>query len=774
MNRQGGKLYLLDGIEIDASRLCLKRDGKELYLRQKSFQVLIYLLTQRDRLISKNELLDHVWQDTAVTENALDQCLAEIRKVLGDDSRNPRFIKTVPRAGLRFIGEVEEVGTETDNSTPQFRSVEPIAAVIPQRTPSWMIGRRALIVVALILISGIGATAYFVIRSRMQRRSVSVVTLPEMPGKRSVAVMFFDNQSGSADIDWLREGLADMLITDLSRSQNLTILSRQQLRTLLDRAGRQPSEKISLDEALDIAQKSKATIVIMGSFARLGEQIRIDAQLNDARDGHLLVAERLIVERPEQILSQMDLLTLKLATYLSATPGDSQASLSSVMTNNLEAYRYYSLGLEKAQALQSTEAIILFEKAIALDPQFAMAHARIGYIYAVTWGNNPEKAKEYLQKAFQLSARLTEKDKLNIAAWYAIANYDYEGAIKSFRQIVSQFPLEVEAYRRLGLLLQGEERFDEAVEILKQGLITDSGAKDLYNSLGGVYLDIGRLDDAIDSYRRYVQLAPDEPNAHDSLADAYQWAGRYEEAISEYERALTLKPDFEIAIVHLGNTYFQQGRYQQAMKEYERYIHDAPSDLERMRGYNTIALVELRKGNLPAAQSAANVGLKYNPKDLEVLFTIAVAKKDMAKAAQLKEALENVNQASRGQRPSRRPVWYYRGVFDLNTGNAAEAIYDFKQALTHRAQYWILDAFEDCLANAYLELGRLDEAVAEYQRILKLNPNYPLVHYHLAQAYERKGQQDQARVEYQQFLQVWQGADADIPEVIKAKSALGA
>src|ERR1700704_5080101 len=114
MNRQGKTLYLLDGVEIDTSRVCLKRDGEERHLRQQTFQVLIYLLEQRERLVTKDELIDHVWQDTAVTDNALEQCLAEIRKVLGDDSRHPRFIKTVPRAGYRFIGEVEEVGAEAE------------------------------------------------------------------------------------------------------------------------------------------------------------------------------------------------------------------------------------------------------------------------------------------------------------------------------------------------------------------------------------------------------------------------------------------------------------------------------------------------------------------------------------------------------------------------------------------------------------------------------------------------------------------------------------
>src|SRR5205823_4740148 len=122
MNTQSQRLYRLDGVEIDTSRVCLKRDGEERHLRQQTFQVLVYLLEQRERLVTKDEVIAHVWHDTAVTDNALEQCLAEIRKVLGDDSRHPRFIKTIPRAGYRFIGKVEEVGADVSPRVFQIES----------------------------------------------------------------------------------------------------------------------------------------------------------------------------------------------------------------------------------------------------------------------------------------------------------------------------------------------------------------------------------------------------------------------------------------------------------------------------------------------------------------------------------------------------------------------------------------------------------------------------------------------------------------------------
>src|SRR6185436_6798260 len=97
------------------------------------------------------------------------------------------------------------------------------------------------------------------------------------------------------------------------------------------------------------------------------------------------------------------------------------------------------------------------------------------------------------------------------------------------------------------------------------------------------------------------------------------------------------------------------------------------------------------------------------------------------------------------------------------------AIKLFTEALRHQSLVWNADPFEDCLAHAYFELGRWDEAIAEYERILRFNPNYPLAQYHLAQGYERKGEPARARIAYERFLQIWKDADPDIPEVREAK-----
>ncbi len=784
MDLSENPIYRFEEIEVDASRGCLMCEGKEKHLRPKAFQVLIYLLKNRERLISKNELIETVWENTAVTDDVLVQCVKEIRRAIGDDSHNPRFIKTVPKTGYRFISSVES--DFNDSTYIQTEEITRIEFEYEEDTDSAFIENpqkliradypknafyRPVFAVLFVasLLSLVGLSAFVIPNYLFSKTDSGETVLPQKAGKKSLAVLYFENQSGDTELEWLREGLADMLITNLSRSSKLTILSRQQLHIILERNGYRQSDETFPKNALEISRQAKAENVITGSFARFGEKIRLNVQILDSQNGSLIATESLTVEKLEQILTDIDLLSLKLEKHLGAVESETQVNFADVMTNDLEAFRYYSLAMEKVQAMHNKEAIELLEKAVALDQNFAMAHARIGYAYAVSWGQ-AEKGKSYLEKAFKLSTRLSKKDRLNITAWYEIANLDYPSAIRTYREIIAEFPLETEGYWRLSRLLSGEEQMTEAIEVLKQGLIIDSNDKDIYNTLGGLYSELGKHAEAIAARQRYVDLAPLEANAYDSLGLAYQWAGDYPSAIANYNRSLELNPNFDIAVIHLANTSFQTGKYKEAVNLFRRYIEVAPSDNEKARGWDGIAQVYLKKQDFDSAEKAAKEAVKFNNFTVWTLFINATEKGDSARAEKLEQTIfANASATNRGSRLLQRFEFYYRGYIALKKGQNEEAIANFKEVVKHKPPIWNLESYEDCLANAYLQLGRLDEAFAEYQRILQLNPNYPLAQFHLAAIYEKKGSKENAHTAYRNFLHIWQESDEDIPEVIIAK-----
>ena len=757
-------------IEVRPDLGCLRRDGEEIYLRPKTFQTLLFLLDQRHRVVSKDELAAEIWPDTAVTDDAVVQCIVEIRKVLGDDAKQARYIRTLAKAGYRFVGAVEAVEPV---AAPEGTADSVPPTPVPAQVPAQPSGPNRSVTLALLvfvpLISIIGAV-WFVQSSR----SNATAGLPDRPAEDSghrpaIGVMFLDNQSKTAELDWLREGLVDMLVTGLSRSQGISVVGRQQLELLLDRAGHERGAAIDLAQAMEIAGHAKLDHIVLGSFAKLGNTIRIDLRLHDA-GGRLLKTEALTIETPDDLLRQVDLLSWRLAQFFGelapAAPGSTSA-----LTTNLEAYRYYSLGISRASAFRNDEAVELFQRAIQLDPEFAMAYGRIGYAYGVI-GTDPEKARPYLAKAYALSHRMSHKDRLQVEAWNALVHLDYASAATSFSELIRTYPMEVEAYARLGLLLAGERRYDESLQVFRRGLAVDPDSADLWNRMGGVYGEMGRRQDAISAHEKYVALQPTEANAYDSLGLSYHGGGLYDQAVAAYQRALELNPKFGVATIHLGNTYVQTGQYDDAIATYRRYLKGAASDNEVRRGYRSLAIVELRRGRLAEALSFAQRAGADQPLTItEARIRIAMGEPPDRIAGLLQPPADGPN---RGSRLSVRAWNHVQGLLALKRGAGEEAITRCREAIADRPLGTDPEPLEDALANAYLELGRYDEAIAEFERILKINARYPLAHYGLGLAFEGKRQPALARRAYEQFLSVWAKADSDIPEVVRARERLAA
>jgi tetratricopeptide (TPR) repeat protein/DNA-binding winged helix-turn-helix (wHTH) protein/TolB-like protein len=771
--------YRLEGAEIQVGCQTVLRGQEQIHLRAKTFQVLLYLLENRSRLVPKQELFDVLWTDTAVTDASLVQCIIDLRKAFADDARNPRYIRTVPRVGYQFIAPITEV-VPFDSPTVRTSTLEideyvrceveyeEISEPAPEQRPAGFALPRRTVIYALSAVAILGIVTAALLIGGARRAEAK---LPHISGRTRVAVLYFENQSRSPRLDWLREGLADMLITDLSRSPSLTVLSRIELHFLLDRSGISGAGSIGLDDALMIARKSHAEVVAIGSFAQLGDKIRIELQLHSGQTGRLLAAESIVFEGDDRILSDVGLLSLRVARDLGAGPRERDTPAASLsMTSSLEAYRYYSLGVEKAEAYHNKEANELLEKAIALDPGFAMAYARIGYNYGVAW-ILPDRARPYLEKAFALSGRLTERDRLNINAWYAVANRDYPAAVERYRELTAAFPYETEAYVQLGMLLRGEERFEEAVAVLSKGLAIDPDRKELYNTLGGIYSQQGRHEEALAMQRRHVALAPQEPNAHDSLGLAYLWAGRYAEAEEAFLRSKELDPGFDLVIGHMGMLDVAMGRYREALEAFEKQGGLAPSELQLGDAESSIAQVLWRRGEKARAIESLSRAAAHQPGRQIVPMMLALWRGDERAAALLSsQLLHGATFTHRGARPPLKRIEYYLlGQFALLQGRNEVALENFREALRHWSGLVTFDTFEDCLGDAYLRLGRLDEAIAEYERLLGLFPGSALARYHLGVAYARRGRPEQARNEFTRFLELWKQADPEVPEVKAAR-----
>jgi tetratricopeptide (TPR) repeat protein/DNA-binding winged helix-turn-helix (wHTH) protein len=751
-------------------------NGDERYLRSQAMQVLTYLLQRPRELVSKDALHRAIWNETAVTDDALVQCVVEIRKALGDDPRRPRFVRTVPKGGYCFIGPVKEVSETVE--PPAIVEVPPIVeqppivevtrinlrlpraaieaapvAEVPSRATWWQ-WPMALAVVAVI--GGV------VLASNWPRNSIA---FPIQPGKARVIVLGFDNPSNDEELNWLQRGLPEMIVTDLARSPGLSVLTPSQLRQLA--GGDQGSGDLAA--ALDLARRANADAFITGSFSAVGDALRVDARVHQA-DGTLIGSESLTAARREVVLAEVDRLAAGLSRVLGHPLNAQQSAsrLSDVMTGNLSAFREYTLGVQKGNALQWSAALSHFEAAAKADPNFAMAHARIGYTYAVTMGW-PQPGEAFLAKAFQLSDRLREQDRLSIVAWYALAKLDFEGAISPLRQLVARYPDDIESYWLLSRTLRGEERWDEAQDMILSGLRVNPNDKDLYNELYGLYSATWRLDLALEAVKKYVALSPNEPNAHDSLGLSYHQAGRYEEALRSFEQAVALDPAFDIAVFHIGNVYAEQGRYREAIAAYQKHADMMRFPTMRMRGLSAQGWIAYARGDIDRAwrlmtEVEMKDTLRYD------VASVALARGDRARFdAEMRKPFRTSN---RGSRPPRMVDHYMRGLVAKANHQEAEAIKEFTEATKHPPTTWTFPSWDDGLAQTLFEYGRLEEAAQEYQRLLSHNPFQPRYHYRLAQIADRQGRPAEARRSYEKVIALWPKADPDVPELVRARAWL--
>jgi Tfp pilus assembly protein PilF len=203
------------------------------------------------------------------------------------------------------------------------------------------------------------------------------------------------------------------------------------------------------------------------------------------------------------------------------------------------------------------------------------------------------------------------------------------------------------------------------------------------------FLGLGRYSEAIQAHEHYVRLSPNEPNPHDSLGMSFEQARQYDRALTEYNAALSLDPEFEPAMIHLGDVYAHEGRYREAIAQYRRYVQLTRSDAARAVGLRSIAEVSSRLRGSHAGEEIVSAEADRGSVDPE-----------------------------RGSRNELRSDDYFMGLKDLRAKRGDQAIAHFRDALHHLPPSSGLDLYEDCLANAYLELGKLDEAIDEYQCIL--------------------------------------------------------
>jgi TolB-like protein/class 3 adenylate cyclase/Flp pilus assembly protein TadD len=366
-------------------------------------------------------------------------------------------------------------------------------------------------------------------------------SLLPLPDKPSLAVLPFTNLSSDPEQEYFSDGLTEDLITDLSRLSGLFVIARHS--TFAYKGTAVKVQEVSRDLGV--------RYVLEGSVRKAGERVRITAQLIEASTGHHLWAER--YDRPLQdIFALQDEIVQKIVTTLKLQLSLwEQGHLVRKTTANLEAYDYYLRGVEYFYRLTqetNVQARQLFEQALALDPQYAEAYARLGWSCLIGWISQWDQASQTLEQAFALAQQAVALDDSlplahRVLGWVALWKKQHEQAIAAAERAVALAPNDAEGYARLGEILNFAGRPVEAIGWVEKALRLNPRSPFHYSFyLGHAYRLTGRYEEAIAALKRALTRNPDYLPVHENLAAVYSELGREAEARAEVAEVLRLSP----------------------------------------------------------------------------------------------------------------------------------------------------------------------------------------------------------------------------------------
>ena len=514
-------MYRFDDFLVDPEAWRLSRDGEEIHLEPLVLELLIYLIAHRERLVTRQELMDTVWGDTVISESALTKAVARLRQALGDDSATHRYLETVRSRGYRFIGTVEE---SERRDSPEAPNGEARAATL----------RRALFVSAAAIITLMVFSVFWLRAPEQEAAQEQVI--------RSLAVLPLSNLTGDPEQGYYVDGLQDLLITELSQLPGLRVTSRQSTKRYRD----------SQLSTADIAGELGVDALIEGSLLQKGSKIELTVQLIDGVSDEHLWAERYTRGAPDvfSLISDM-------ANAIGAASGVTKLSLGvdgpshdRMGPIDPRAVDAYALGISQFDRF-TREGIRIgidqFETAVAIEPKFALAWGQLGAAYAMQgmFGFTPPRESKENFRAVALKAIEADPQVaighsgLGFAGLYT---GDFDGACESFEEALRLNPSEPYAIHGESDCLLFEGRFDESAARTRD-LLTISPFSAMHSVPLPSHLYMARRFDEAIAAATALQARVPQYSAHWMLARNYWRQGRFDKALEEERLELERRGD---------------------------------------------------------------------------------------------------------------------------------------------------------------------------------------------------------------------------------------
>ena len=603
-------------LQIDSRRL-LGPDGVVVELTPRLFDALLFMVENTGQLLDKDRLLAALWPGVVVEENSLSQCISGLRKALGDDPQNPRFIQTVPRRGFRFIAPVllvegdDGAGASTVAhcqaaqavTTPGSTGPEPQAPalrVLPATPDRQMRPQRRLALLAvsgigLVVLGGAGTWAW-----RSQR-------LPAAPGALStLAVLPFKPVAASPRDELLEVGMAESLVARLSNLPGVAVRSVGSVRRY---AGTD-------QDPISAARELQVTWIIDGSVQRAEGRVRVTARLLNTASGEAAWSGS-FDETPTGVFDLQDAISARVAGVLAPhlASGARSRLVGAGGTRMFDAYQLYLTARQHAQGIQSAglvKSVALYRQAVTLDPAYALAWSGMGEAYRrMVFGADGEPAVVLLEaarcneRAVQLDPDLAEGHAG--VGWVRFwRDWDWPGATSAFERALALNASDANAHLGYSQLLGTLRQPAGALQHLRQARESDPLSLILLALESSSLFASGRKEEARQRLQRVFDIEPDFWVAHMVQAGLLVGDGRPAEAIEAMVRADSLADGSSQPAAALGHLLARQGQAVEARSVLQRLESLSAS---RYVPPTSIGLIHAGLGDKEAALTSLQRGL---------------------------------------------------------------------------------------------------------------------------------------------------------------------
>ena len=694
---------------------------------------------------------------------------AELKRLRRDTDSGRSSVR--PVAG---IAEEDLTSPGRPSSGPHASTASPTPTAVGNEQPSkaQSIVWRALAASVAALIVVAGAYTYF--------RAAHAAKLTE---RDTIVLADFTNTTGDSVFDGaLRQGLS----SQLEQSPFLNLLSDDRIAQTISLMARPKDTRLTHELAREVCQRTASAATIEGSVSSLGSQYVLGLKAVNCRNGDLLAEQQVTANGKEQVLKTLG----DAATKIREKLGESLASVQkydappdSVTTPSLEALQAYSLG-SQAMGIKGdfVAAIPFFQRAIQLDPNFAMAHARLSTNYSNL--SEDARAIDAIRKAYELRERVSEREKLYIVSHYeGYLTRNWEAARNAYELWAQTYPRDDVPPTNLSVLYDNMGDYDKALAAdLKAMSLTPDGVS--YANLCGGYVSLNRLDEAKATVQEAQARNVDAPYLHLCV---YTIAFLQRDAASmQREVALLVgKSGWEDqSLVAQAQSMAQIGALGKSRELFRQAIDSAKraDSSGRAAGYQALsALLEAVVGNMALAKHQGHAALALSSdRDVQVIAAVALGLAgEVAPTTRLADELAGRYPDDTAVRFTYVPMMY--AATALSAGQGTKAVEDLapvapyelgiSQSFFGFSLYPVyLQGQAYLLAKQGVAAGAQFQKVLDHPGIVATSPLHALARLGLARAYSLAGDAVRARTAYQDFLALWKSADPDIPIFQQAKA----